>query len=745
MRGRVLCRAAAMGIGMSSLAPAAQGALSPIPVQFAALPPGSAAKRFDARQLWVVLLHRALLAVGVAAVTAVLVMVAALHSAPVYQAVATVLVEPNQSHVLKDDPGAGMLPGDTGVVDTQVEVLKTRAVAARVVERLKLYLDPEFNAAAPSASARASYKPDPHMLDQVIERVAGGLDVRRLGLTYVIEVAYKAHSPAKAALIANTFVEEYLAQQVQGKINANRMANGWLNSSLDKLRADSLAADSRVQEYINGHNLMSSDGQVLFEQNVTKLNDEIATATADTAEKKARLDAAQAQLRNGGENFGAEVNSETIRDLRKAEADESRQVAELGVTFGPKYPDLEKARTKLADIRRQIQTETNRIMSSLRADLRAAQQREDSLRGSLGSARGGLLNNNQAQVQLIALKQQAEAARKVYEAYLNRADQLAAQDGVQLPDARMASRAAAPVRPVAPKKSLAAAAATFLGLIAGLIAVVVAEFLSGTMRTRADVEQKLDTPFAGVIPDPARLKLGHSRKASAPADLIVEKPFSSYAEAFRNLRASLQYWNGGEGAPRVIAVTSALPREGKSTTALGLTRAFATSGSRVLLVDCDFRRSALNAMIGDPQRGLGDVLEGEAKIGDVIIQDPRTSALILPWGRQPGAKELMSAMIFEEALAALKEKFDHVVIDTPPVLAVADSRLIAAKADVALMVTEWDKTPSRAAAAAVELLRGAGVKLMGVALTKVDVRLHSHYGYGDTPYAYKAVQAYYAG
>jgi capsular exopolysaccharide synthesis family protein len=728
---------------MSSLAPTSTGALSLAPVQLAAMPPGPTGKRFDPRQLWVVLLHRALLGLGVAAVASALVLILALQAAPVYQAVATVLVEPNQGKVIKDDPAAAALPSDTGVVDTQVEVLKTRVVAERVVSRLKLYADPEFNPEMARAGA-ATYRPDPHTVDKVIDRVSAGLDVRRLGLTYVIEVAYRAHSASKAAQIANTFVEEYLAQQIQGKINANRLANGWLNASLDKLRSDSLAADSRVQEYINAHNLMSSDGQVLFEQNVTKLNDTIATATADTAEKQARLAAAEMQLRSGGENFGAEVNSETVRDLRKAEADESRQVAELGVTFGPKYPDLLKARTKLADIRRQISTETNRILSGLRGDLKAAQQREQSLRGSLGTARGGLVNNNQAQVQLIALKQQAEAARKVYEAYLNRADQLAAQDGVQLPDARLASRAASPVHPIAPKKSLAAAGAALLGLLSGLTAIIIAEFLSGTMRTRADVEQKLDAPFAGVIPDPARLRLGgRRRKDGAPADLIVEKPFSSYAEAFRNLRASLQYWNGGHGAPRVIAVTSALPREGKSTTALGLARAFATSGSRVLLVDCDFRRSALNAMIGDPQYGLGDVLEGEAKISEVIIQDPRTSALILPWGRMPGAKELMSASIFDDAMEALKEKFDHVVIDTPPVLAVADARLIAAKADVALMVTEWDKTPSRAAAAAVELLRSAGVNLMGVALTKVDVRLHAHYGYGDSPYAYKAVQAYY--
>jgi capsular exopolysaccharide synthesis family protein len=729
---------------MTTLAPTTSGALTYPPVQYAVLP-APARAGLDPRGLWVVLLHRAVLAIFVAAAVAAAVMAVALRSPAVYQATATVLVEPNQSKVIKDDPDAAALPTDTGVVDTQVEVLKTRAVAERVMNRLRLYLDPQFNPALPKGGAAPGYRPDTRTLDQVVDRVAYGLGVRRLGLTYVIEVSYKANAPAKAALIANTFVEEYLAQQVQGKINANRQANGWLNASLEKLRQDSLNADSQVQEYINTHNMLSTDGQAMAEQSVTKLGDEIATASADSAEKQARLTAAESELRSGGDGFGAGVGSETIRDLRKAESDASREVADLSVTFGPRYPDLLKARTRLGDIRRQIESETGRILSSLRLDLEAARRREGSLRGSFGSARGGLANNNQAQVQLIALKQQADAARKVYEAYLNRADQLAAQDGVQLPDARMASVAASPTSPIAPKKSLAAVAAVLVGGVAALAVVLVVEFLSGAMRTRLDVEQKLNAPFAGVIPDPARLKLGRRRDGSAPADLIVEKPFSSYAEAFRNIRANLQMGMEDQPPPRVIAVTSALPREGKSTTALGLTRALATSGSRVLLIDCDFRRSALNAMIGNPQRGLADVLDGKAKITEVIIRDPRTSALILPWGRAPGAKEMMSTPVFEEALAALRERFDHIVVDTPPVLAVADARLIAAKADVTLMVSEWNKTPSRAAAAAVELLRSAGANLVGVALTKVDVRLHAHYGYGDTPYAYKAVQAYQAG
>jgi capsular exopolysaccharide synthesis family protein len=732
---------------MTSLAPThPRSGFEQMPIQFEAVRSASEPRGFDVRQVWVVLLHRFLLGLGVAVVVAAIVMAVVLQIKPTYQATATVLVEPNQSHVIREDNASGV-PADAGLVDTQVEVIKTRAVAQRVVQRLKLFDDPEFNPAAPTGGAAATYTPDAQTLNTVVDRVAGATGVRRLGLTYVIEVSFKSHSPAKAARIANTFVEEYLAQQIQGKITANREANGWLNSSLDKLRADSLAADARVQQYVNAHNLMSSDGQTLVEGNVAKLNDQIATAGADTAEKQARLDAAEAQLKTGttGSDVGAATTSETIRDLRKAEADTTREVAELSVTFGPRYPDLLRAKTKLADIHRQLQSETGRILSSLQADLRAARQRQGALQSSLGAARGSVVNNNEAQVQLIGLKQQAEAARKVYEAYLNRADQLAAQDGVQMPDGRMASVAAPPQSPISPKKGLAAVAAAVAGLIAGLIAALVAEFLSNSMRTRADVEHRLDTPFAGVIPDPARLKLSdRGSRSIRPVDLIVDKPFSSYTEAFRHILASLQHRGPNGITPQVVAVTSALPREGKSTTALCLTRALALSGSSVLLLDCDGRRSGLNPLVGDPKRGLGDILEGRAKAGDVIIQDPRTKALVLPWGQSPAATDLITTQLLDDLLVLLKEKFDYIVIDTPPVLAVADSRIIAAKADIALMVAEWNKTPTRAAESAVALLREAGVNLMGVALTKVNTQKQSHYGYNDSPYGYKAVQAYYA-
>ena len=698
----------------------------------------------DVRQLWAIILHRAPLGLAAALAAFLAVMLIVMQAQPIYASSATVLIDPRQATVIKNQEVVGALPAETSVVDTQVEMLKTRTLAAIVAQKLKLYNDPEFNTAAsqkklfgviPLPTGKATRVTNDAVVDNLMHHVW----IRRLGLTYVIQVDVKSMSAKKAALIANTWVQEYLSGQIQSKAGLTKGADVWLTGQLDRLRSESEAAETLVQQYTNAHGLMSSEGSTMAEQEVSKLNDQIAIAQADLAEKQGRLSAAEGQLRHGGNgaDVGAALGSETIRELRKQEADASRKVADLSSRYGPRHPEMMKAHSELVDARAQIQSEINRILSSLKAEVQVSAQRLASLRGSLGQAQGQLANNGQAQVGLIGLQQRADAARTIYEAYLNRAKEVTAQQGLQQPDARFAAEAVAPARPFSPNMKMATLAALAIGLITGIVAMIIAEVMGGSLRTRSDVERKLDVPFAGIIPDPATIR-AHDRDHArpAPADYVVEQPFSSYSESFRSLRAFLMLWGSREAAPKVIALTSALPREGKSTTSLCLARALAISGSKVLLVDCDARRSGLNALVGRPERGLGELLEGAARPVDVIMPDPRSGAWILPWGRRANPKDLITQPTLDEVLANLRNEFDYIILDTPPVLAVADSRVVAAKADIALMIVEWNRTPARAAAAAVDLLQSAGANLVGVALNKVDVRLQSHYGYGDSVYDY---------
>jgi capsular exopolysaccharide synthesis family protein len=195
----------------------------------------------------------------------------------------------------------------------------------------------------------------------------------------------------------------------------------------------------------------------------------------------------------------------------------------------------------------------------------------------------------------------------------------------------------------------------------------------------------------------------------------------------------------------VVAITSALPREGKTMTSLCLTRALAQSGANTLIIDCDTRRSSMTQMLGRPEAGLVEVLQGKTPVEKALMHDPRTNAWVLPSaGRGAAPQDLLTAPKLDELLESLKQQFDYIILDTPPILAVADARILAAKADATLMIVEWNKTPARATASAVELLNEAGANVVGAALNKVDVRAQARYGLGDSIYSYKSANEYFA-
>ena len=267
-------------------------------------------------------------------------------------------------------------------------------------------------------------------------------------------------------MIANAIMDTYLQRQLNEKLTAVTRANTELGASLEKMRQDAEAAEARVQEYKNAHGLLSAEGATMAEQEVSTLNQQVAIAKADHAEKAARLAAALAQLHNGnsGADVGAALGSDTIKELRKKEAETSIRLAQLKTDFKPEYPEVKRTQAQLDDIRAQIQAEINRILSSLRAEATAAAGREASLTGSRGHAQGGLASNSQAQVGLLAIQQRADAAKQIYEAYLNRAKQVAAESSLQQADARVDSAAPIPTAPSAPNMKIAAVLAILAGV-----------------------------------------------------------------------------------------------------------------------------------------------------------------------------------------------------------------------------------------------------------------------------------------
>ena len=733
---------------MNSLIPISHELPAPLGQAFRPIEP----ERMHLRQLFGILLQRARLALGVGGAVFLVTVTAFALKTPTYTSTGAIVIDPKGENLAQaQQPQGYVSPADVNAVDTQVEILRSDALAERVVRRLKLYNDPEFN---PSQSTRLFglippkapiANPSPRLVARVASNLLHDMSVHRADQTYVVYISASSISPQKAATLTNVYMDEYLAKQLDDKIAQVSRANHELGASLEKMRRDAEVAEANVQEYKNAHGLMSAEGATMAEQEVTNLNTQIAAAKAEHAEKAARLAAAESQLRSGGggQDVGAALGSETIKDLRKREAELSVKLAQLKTDFTDDYPDVKRTQAQLKDVRAEIQTEINRIMSSLKADATAAAGRESSLLASRGQAAGGIASNNQALVGLVGLQQRADAAKAIYDAYLNRAKEVAAEGGIQQADAQISSQAAVPSAPSSPNMKLGAVLALLAGLISASAAIIMAEFWDKHLRSRLDVERELGVAFAGVLPDFRSVKPKNLRGPDAqPQEYLVSHPFSGFSEAFRNLRAFLMVSAHDDDA-KLIAITSAVPREGKSLTAFCLARTLALSGSRVCLVDCDLRQRGVSKLIGMRDVGLVEVVQDKIPLSEALVHDPKSNCFVLPAAGKSIPYDLFSNPDTDEVLRDLCNQFDYVILDAPPILGVADARILAGKADRVLYLVQWNKTPLRAAQSAVDILRECGADVAGALLTKVNVKGQARYGYGDSSDYYGYFKNYY--
>jgi capsular exopolysaccharide synthesis family protein len=652
---------------------------------------------------------------------------------PTYSSVASVLVQPKAESVVDIQKVSPDLPVTTDVVDTTVRLMQSRTLNLQVAD---MFARSHPDRAPANQAERVA----------LAQELAGMTNIYRVGSTFVIEVVVESTDPAMAAEVANLFVNQFVAMDREAKVSANSNADSWLRARTRQLEREAGAAEAALQQYKISHGLMSANGATMAEQELSSLNQQIAAAQADLAEKQGRLNAAREQLRAGGRgaDVGAALGSGTIGTLRAREAEASAQVAQLQGRYGSLYPDLRKSQNELAEIRAQIQLEIDRILSNLDAEVQVAASRLSSLRGSKGQSTGTLAANNAASVGLTQLQRRADAAKAIYETFLNRSRETTAQQGLQQADFRVAQLGEIPGLPDFPDLKLTAVLALLGGVLAGIVAVGVAEYLQSGISTKADVERRLRVRYAGAVPTLAST-LGKRRSAEAPHDYIVTHPFSVYAEAFRALRAFLVLGSGlGSGGSRTVAIVSPLPQEGKTTTAVCIARIAAMSGLPTILVDCDLRRRGSSELLGIGSDGLYDYMAGRATLDQAMQLDAETGLHVLGTAApQPDAHDPLTPDALAQMIVELRSRFKVIIFDTPPILGVSDARAIAAQVDRVLVICRWRRTSLRAAEAAIDMLLDVGAKISGVALTQVDITRYASTGHNDIYGYQKKFQGYY--
>ncbi len=708
-------------------------------------------------ELFNILLRRWLAIIPTALLIFAVLFSVSMSASPVFSATARLLVNPARDQVVGisvEDAAPDFSP-----VESEMEMLGSPALLRSLVDKLDLAKDPEFNADLrperglsgllpwlPAPAAAPPQKSSEAVRNAVANGVGSAIALRRRG-SNGIDITVESLSPERAALIANTLVDLHYRNQLEARLSSLERASGWLTERLDTLRTELRDKELAAENHRIRHGLSAaSGGEETRSAQSTDVQGLLVGASADLAEREARLRQVEAMIQEGrpADTIGGVLNSTVVSDLRVKEADLKRREAELSQRYTDQHPTMLALRSEIEIVDRGIKDEVGRIATNMRNEVEVARARLAELRASFGDIAGDRAVDNAAVVKYRELLRDAAAARSVYEGFLARSHDIAQQGSLPTGSTQLIAAAEAPTGPIRPNRNFSLLMALCLAGIGGLAAGFLVHLLDRSIASVSEVESKLREPAIASVPrlkrsDYARLR----QRKRTPADYLVEKPLSAFAEAVRVLRTALQR-RGPNGRIRVVAVTSAIPNEGKTTMSLCLARAVALAGQKVAVIDCDLRRSSiLNAVALKAETGLIEVLTGDRVWQDLMVSDPSTKVDILPCGksRQP-SDDIFASESMRRLISELRDAYDLVVLDCAPVLALAETRVVVAHADAAVVVMRSQKTSVNLVRTALRVVRSTGTEPLGIVLNRVNQTLLGRSTDGE-PLHYASSKPYY--
>jgi capsular exopolysaccharide synthesis family protein len=680
---------------------------------------------------------------------------------PRYTAEATLLLDTRNANV-GIDPVVSDLRPDANVIRSEVDVLRSRWLAHRVVQDLNLANDPEFNPAlrppepglaqrlatidwlpqllrdrlaGAQMQASPSHAPSLTPLSTVINILLGKLTVLNDGRSYTVTLYYESESPEKAARIVNAFADLYLASQREGKYQAAERGAEWLEKKIGELRERVRRTENAALEYRNQHSLLDLGGGTLLDNRLSDLTKELAEAKNQRIRAETRLSEVRrlvAAAERGSFTPGTSVAPELERLLGAARQIRA-QLAELGTTYGEKHPRIIEAKAQIDELETQVEQETVRIVTGLQSEVSLAAAQEKEFAAELEQLEAQNLRAHRDALELHSLASEAAASRSLLDTFLASLDRTAVQLDLVQPDARILSLAEVPTWPSYPQRRILLALAVIASLMISLAIVFVLEFLHKGFRAAQQIEAAFGVPVIGMVPLVKSSGVG----ARHPSSYALEHPFSTLTESVRLIRSATGLAEI-DGLPKVVLVTSAVPDEGKTALALTLGRTGAASGQRVLLIDCDLRAPSVATDLGTTcGKGLAELLTNEATINEVVCIDPSSGLRFIPAGRGSfDAIELLGSGRMQSIIAAARQVSDTVILDSPPVTLVSDPLALSRVADLTLMVVRWDRTPRSLVAEAMKKLGAAKALPTGIVLAQVNLARHASYGFGDFPHGY---------
>jgi polysaccharide biosynthesis transport protein len=663
---------------------------------------------------------------------------------PIFEAKTRLLIESDDPNVVSFKQVVDEGGTRTDYYQTQYTILQSRALARKTIETLKAWDSPllgagktesSFSVSALVASVTGLFGTgdEPHKktesdetADQsrAIDAFLTQLSIAPIRNSRLVDVKFQSTDATLATKAANALAKNYIDQNLEYKFSVSKEATGWLEERLGEQRKQVEAAETALQRYREQNDAISmEDRENIVVQKLADLNTAVTRAKTERIQKEAvyrQLTAIQGTA--ALDTFPAILGNQYIQQQKAELASLQRQQAQMADKLGERHPEMIRTKSTIEAAHAKLQTEVTKVVQSVKADYQAALAQEQTLSAALDQQKVEALSMNRKAIDYGVLNRDVQSSKQIYDTLLQRAKETGVAGELKTSNIRVVDQAERPRVPVSPRRGLNLLLGVFGGLMIAVGCAFFFNYLDNRIKSPDEIKTHLGLPALGFLPVLPKTLLASGKV------LINNGVPPNFAEAFRAIRTNILFSSAAKGSKSIV-ITSSVPGEGKTMVSSNLAIALAQSGQRVLIIDADMRRPKVHEVFDLPQEpGLSNVLVGNAKASESVKKTSVQGLWYLGAGLiPPNPAELLGSVRFHDFLTSLREHFDWVVIDSPPVMAVTDAVVVSNVASGVLFVIGAEMTSRHVAARALDQLGGANACVVGAVLNRVDIEGNPYY------------------
>ena len=682
---------------------------------------------------------------------------------PIYTATALIEVKPDRGSMVKFQNIETETVDTTQFLETQANIMMSKAVAEAVISKLDLESDPEINGNLRQRGIGSGIKQffgyflnlkadeinEIEVVDdglvkesQRLNNFTERMSVKPVKQSYLFKVSFNSFNPHLSADVANTAVDEFVRLNVDRRINSSSGAKSFLQREIEKVQAKLESSEKELTEYARDNQIVDvEDKNNILNTRLSDISSQITVVANERVAAESLYE--QAQTSEKLDSISLVLANKLVQDYKSEQAILQAEYFKLSRIFKPAYPKLVQLRSQQDELDKLINAETLRIVEGIKKNYEQLQEKERKLEIALSNQKQQILNLQDRSIQYNILKRQWETNKELYTGLLERIKEVGVAAGMELNNISIVDKARVPINHSKPDLKFNLTLASALGLFGGIALAFLLNLLNNTVRTVEEFENLTHLPCLGVLPMGQQSVKSKKEKQSkqlpqeAMELIVMQNKTDSLSEAFRSIRTSLMF-SSAQGVPKSLQITSSGPSEGKTTVSCNLASVLSANGSKVLLIDCDLRKPRVHKVFKIPSApGLTDMLINgfdNSKVHKLSDQE----VYVMPSGvLPPNPAELLGSNEMSELIAAATEQYDHVILDSAPVLGIADSVVMTTKVDGVIFVSKYGEANKENLKQTVKRLRMVRAPILGGILNGIDQQSDEYDNYGRYYYQYQ--------